>query len=521
MSESNENQPPATEAAHESAARIEVTVTGIHEKAHILVVDSEVAFLRLVEMALKRRGHDVSAVPGPKQAQEIVAAQPVDLMVSELHFPEGGGYGLLERLRADHATKRLPVIILTKDRKARSRVRALEIGADDVLHKPLLLDELFVRVESLIRKTRDLFKAAHSVKGDLAGKLGSLPVPELFPLLEKNRMTGLLRLGEGGQELACVWWKDGVAVAASFGPLQGDDAVYALFPLRTGNFEFRTGAQYEGEPNIENNVTTLLLEGMRRMDETVTFQLIGGRPLPGPRGAHIEWFEDVAAQVASAGNGHESVPHARPGPLAVKEMLGAFERRFRAAVTTGFEFSDLRELRKRFAQSPSLTLNVTRLALLCDLEDGLQMLTALLGPPSAKQLQRGLRSGVELFPSAQVELDAQHTLQLLVAPLKEVDVLAGALQALDAVYVAPPGGRWLPPELRDDVLHLLKRTKPFVCQPVGDGTVVQGLTGLLRDAGLETDVMPVAERMAATRIEFARVVHRLLRGIAPGEGGAA
>lgn len=499
----------------------EVLTSQRFEATHILFVDSEAAYLKLVELAFKRRGHKVSAVHTPTQAIEILEREPVDVLVCELHFPDGGGYGLLEHIRAKTLLRRLPAIVLTKDRKARSKVRALEIGADDVLHKPCLLEELFVRVESMIRKRREIFLAAHDVRGDLAGKLRSLPVQDLFPLLQQGRKTGLLRFGDSGQELSRVWWRNGEIVAAEFGPLNGEEAIYALFPLRSGNFEFHAGQAYLGSVNVETNVTGLLLEGLRRLDETVTFQLIGGRPQAGPRGAHIEWFSGEI-EVETRGTGTMIVPRKPHDSGAVASLIQAFERLpADAPAAAALHFADLREIKELFAIHANGESYSASVVLACDLEEGVKLLGMLFGAFPPGELRRGLRSGVELFPTAKVALDERHSLKLLVAPVNETNVLVRSVPAADAFFVAPPSGRWIDPEQREGFKGLLRHARPQICQPVGDGTVVEGLSAVLREAGVSARVSPVIERLPAERKFLVQALQTMLKELASASGSSA
>ncbi|MBI3829954.1 MAG: response regulator [Planctomycetes bacterium] len=499
----------------------EVLTSQRFETTHVLFVDPEAAYLKLVELAFKRRGHKVSAVHSPAQAIEILEREPVDVLVCELHFPDGGGYGLLEHIRAKTQLRRLPAIVLTKDRKARSKVRALEIGADDVLHKPCLLEELFVRVESMIRKRREIFMAAHDVRGDLAGKLRSLPVQDLFPLLQQGRKTGLLRLGDSGQELARVWWRTGEVIAAEFGPLKGEEAIYALFPLRSGNFEFHAGQAYLGANNVGTNVTGLLLEGLRRLDETVTFQLIGGRPQAGPRGAHIEWFSGEF-EVETRGTGTMIVPRKPHDSGAVAALIQAFERLPADAPTSAaLHFADLREIKELFGVSTNGATYSASVVLACDLEEGVRLLSMLFGAFHPGELRRGLRSGVELFPTAKVALDDRHVLKLLVAPVNETNVLVRSVPAADAFFVAPPSGRWIAPEQRDGFKGLLRHARPQVCLPVGDGTVVEGLSAVLREAGVNARVSPVVERLPSERKLLVQALQGMLKDLAGASEPAA
>lgn len=479
------------------------------EFTHVLFVDPEVAYLKLIEMAFKRRGHKVTAVSTAQQAIEVLGREPVDLMVMELHFPDGGGYGLLEHAREKPVLRRMPVMVLTKDRKARSKVRALEIGADDVLNKPCLLEELFVRIENTVRIRRELFLAAHDVRGDLAGKLRSLPMQDLFPLLQQGRRTGLLRLGDSGQELARVWWSNGEVIAAEFGPLAGEEAVYALFPLRSGNFEFHNNQLLSGIPNVTSNVTSLLLEGLRRLDETVTFQIIGGRPQAGPRGAHIEWFSN-AVELARTSSGTTLIRRRRTDSQRAASLHDAMGRLPADLNGSTLHFADLREIRELSAET---TAESACIVLACELEEGVRLMGLLAGGFSPAELRRGLRSGVELFPTARVPLE-HGQLRLIVAPPNEAAVLSRSVPHADGFYVAPPGGRWIVPELREGFKNLLLHARPPVCLPVGDGTVVEGLTALLREAALDSRMAPVVEKLPAGRAEFVQLLQSLLRELA-------
>ncbi|MCW8133395.1 MAG: response regulator [Planctomycetota bacterium] len=503
------SKTPASQGESGAQYSKEVLTSQQFETTHILFVDPEAAYLKLVELAFRRRGHKVSAAHTPAQAVEILDRESVDALVCELHFPDGGGYGLLEHVRARQQLRRLPAIVLTKDRKARSKVRALEIGADDVVHKPCLLEELFVRVESIVRRRRELFTAAHDVRGDLAGKLRSLPAQDLFPLMQQGRKSGLLRLGNAGQELARVWWKNGDVVAAEFGPLKGDEAVYALFPLRSGNFEFHSGQEFAGEPNVKNKVTALLLEGLRRLDETVTFQIIGGRPQPGPRGAHIEWFAE-GIQAEPKENGDAQPPAPRPAGAAAASLKLALEKLAgEAPPAANLHFADLREVKELFGNTNG-SAHGASLVLACELDEGVRVLSLLFGGFSPVELRRGLRSGVELFPTAKLALDGNHALKVLVAPISETSILARSVPGADAFYVAPPQGRWIAPELREGFKGLVLHARPQVCLPVGDGTVVEGLGAVLRESGLPTRVAPVVEALPASRAQAAQALQSLL-----------
>ncbi|RPH38373.1 MAG: hybrid sensor histidine kinase/response regulator, partial [Planctomycetota bacterium] len=93
----------------------------------------------------------VETVANGKEALAAVAAAPPDLVLSDVMMPELDGFGLLRALRADPATRTIPVILLSARAGEESRVEGLEVGADDYLIKPFSARELVARVGSHLR----------------------------------------------------------------------------------------------------------------------------------------------------------------------------------------------------------------------------------------------------------------------------------------------------------------------------------------------------------------------------------
>ena len=129
------------------------------KSARILAIDDEPANLSLVERAFRREGFvHVSTHLDPRAALDAFAATPPDLVLLDLMMPGVDGYELLEAFR--RLTPRddwLPILVLTADSNIHARLRALSLGAKDVLLKPYDVGEMLLRSWVLL-DTRRAFK---------------------------------------------------------------------------------------------------------------------------------------------------------------------------------------------------------------------------------------------------------------------------------------------------------------------------------------------------------------------------
>ncbi|MFC0633588.1 response regulator [Brevundimonas balnearis] len=117
------------------------------KSARILAVDDEAANLSLVERAFRREGFSsVVAFQAPREGLADFAASPPDLVLLDLMMPGVDGYELLESFRRlTPAAEYLPILVLTADSTMNARLRALALGANDVLLKPYDVGELLMR----------------------------------------------------------------------------------------------------------------------------------------------------------------------------------------------------------------------------------------------------------------------------------------------------------------------------------------------------------------------------------------
>lgn len=174
----------------------------------ILIVDDDTMLLQQLARAMENFFDFVETASDGEKALEVLAWNPVDIIVLDIMMPKMDGLTFLRKIREDGYD--VLVLLLSAKGDIEDRVTGLNLGADDYLPKPFSLDELVARVRSLLRRnggqTDNILRvgdivldtAAHSVTR--AGVPLSL-TPREFAILEfliynKNRVVSRFSLAE-------------------------------------------------------------------------------------------------------------------------------------------------------------------------------------------------------------------------------------------------------------------------------------------------------------------------------------
>lgn len=118
--------------------------------ATVLVADDEPDVRELIAYRLRRSGYDVIEAMDGQEAFELATTRVPSLAVLDVMMPKLDGYELTRRLRADDATRDIPIILLTARAQEADVARGFEAGADDYLRKPFNPDELVARVRAVL-----------------------------------------------------------------------------------------------------------------------------------------------------------------------------------------------------------------------------------------------------------------------------------------------------------------------------------------------------------------------------------
>jgi two-component system, OmpR family, KDP operon response regulator KdpE len=122
----------------------------MREHPKILVVDDETQITRVLRTSLSTHSYDVRVANDGETALEIMKDWTPDLVITDLSMPNIDGLELTRRLRAN---SNVPILILTVRGEERTKVQALDAGADDYVTKPFGMEELLARVRAALRRS--------------------------------------------------------------------------------------------------------------------------------------------------------------------------------------------------------------------------------------------------------------------------------------------------------------------------------------------------------------------------------
>jgi two-component system KDP operon response regulator KdpE len=117
--------------------------------ARILIVDDEPAIRRTLRTNLAARGYEAIVAETGEEALRLATLQMPQLVILDLMLPGVSGLEVCRQLR-ELAT--VPILVLSARGEERTKVQALDLGADDYLTKPFGMDELLARVRALLRR---------------------------------------------------------------------------------------------------------------------------------------------------------------------------------------------------------------------------------------------------------------------------------------------------------------------------------------------------------------------------------
>ena len=117
----------------------------------ILLVEDNEMNRDMLSRRLVRNGYDVSIAVDGQQGVDMAASEQPDLILMDMSLPVIDGWEATRRVRANEATRKIPVIALTAHAMAGDREKAIEAGCDDYDTKPVEIARLLGKIAALLK----------------------------------------------------------------------------------------------------------------------------------------------------------------------------------------------------------------------------------------------------------------------------------------------------------------------------------------------------------------------------------
>ena len=131
----------------------------------ILLVEDTEQLNKALTTVLRRNSYVVDSAFDGEEALIFIEQYQYDLIILDIMLPKVNGLEVLKRIRGSN--NQTPVLLLTAKSTTEDKITGLDLGADDYLAKPFVIDELLARIRALLRRTPQMSEETMLTFGDL------------------------------------------------------------------------------------------------------------------------------------------------------------------------------------------------------------------------------------------------------------------------------------------------------------------------------------------------------------------
>ncbi|WP_262674895.1 diguanylate cyclase [Paenibacillus sp. J5C2022] len=240
------------------------------DKPLALILDDDVALLTYLKDELEGAGWSVVATASPYKVIEYFHAMPPDSLILDLHFSDSDGFQVIETLSEKLKRQYVPTMMISHDTSRQAKLKAYRMGIDDMLVKPIDMEEMLARLDRQLRNKRRLEQLLFI--DELTGAYNRKYMHDLFNKL----FTEMKRTGEVFS-LAVLDLDHFKSVNDTYGHLIGDEVLRGFVSyLKTKLRSTDSIIRYGGEefvivmPRLEvghaKQLLTEFIEGFSKVD---------------------------------------------------------------------------------------------------------------------------------------------------------------------------------------------------------------------------------------------------------------
>ena len=140
----------------------------------VLIIEDEADVVDLIRYNLKKAKFRVLTAQDGAEGFSMAVTDRPDAVVLDIMLPRLNGFEVLKKLKADSRSESIPILILSAKGESESRIKGLQLGADDYMLKPFSPKELVLRIQALLRRSTKPGKSETSIDGPFVFDLTSM-----------------------------------------------------------------------------------------------------------------------------------------------------------------------------------------------------------------------------------------------------------------------------------------------------------------------------------------------------------
>jgi twitching motility two-component system response regulator PilH len=236
----------------------------------VLLVDDDRTGLMILSRSLERANFTVATASSATDALALLKSLRPEVILADVSMPGMDGFEFFRKVRAQGLTD-VPFIFCSGRDGALDRILGLRMGADDYLVKPIVPEEVILKVRLQITKMQYLraLKTALESKDSASVMSGSFGGISVVDVLQTARMLGqgeyVVRLNTD-EDSGAIYFRNGRVLHAETGWWQGTKALARLLTWERGTFNIEH-KHFDDEPTLSGALEELLLDQLAQIDE--------------------------------------------------------------------------------------------------------------------------------------------------------------------------------------------------------------------------------------------------------------
>jgi CheY-like chemotaxis protein len=237
----------------------------------VLLIDSNVYFVKRITDALVKEGFQVLHHPEASYALTMIEWTPPDIILCATELREMGAFEIVPVLRSDPKTANIPLMALGNSAE-KGPLEAYRAGCDDYIDRRRNPADLASHIHAFLRSSRHGFQPTEMLstqEASLSGSLEHLDLPGIVQMLDQTRKTGALHVNAGETD-AVLFFESGEIHHAECGKLTGEEAVVQIVKncqlAGSGVYKLVAGTS-SNQRTVHRRSMDLLLDALREFDE--------------------------------------------------------------------------------------------------------------------------------------------------------------------------------------------------------------------------------------------------------------